>query len=176
MLTGSGYTVQVYADNNSSALTDAAGTALVIISSTVRDNQVGSRFRDIDVPVLVWEHNIYDDMNMASGGRSNNESNVLIVNDSHSLAAMQTGRIGVVDREWMTYGTDLGSGAITIATTEDNSQYTIFAYDTGATMLNSDTAPHRRVGFYLEDDGATSWTATGQSLFTAAVHWAINGD
>jgi hypothetical protein len=47
-----GYTVSVVGDLTSSSA-DAAGKELVVISSTVGSTNVGSKFRDVAVPVVV---------------------------------------------------------------------------------------------------------------------------
>ena len=49
---------------------DATGKALVIISSTVSAGTVGTKFRDVAVPVITWETALYAPMNMTDGSLS----------------------------------------------------------------------------------------------------------
>ena len=131
------------------------------------------------VPVIIWEQGLMDNMNMSTGGGTeNNETQLAMNNTTHPLAAGLSDPATVTNGgERFTYATGLGADAITIATVDnDSSRYTIFAYDIGDTMVGGGTAPHRRVGFFLEETTASNWNGSGQALFAAAVDWAINGD
>jgi hypothetical protein len=174
-LTGQGYTVTVVDDGDSES-SDADGKALVIISSTVTANQVNTKFRDVTTPVLVWERELYDDMQLASNsGRDNNETQVRIVGAGHVLAAgLANGSQTVSSSHWYTWGAPNLTTAILIAQINDNTaQYTIFAYETGVTMVGM-SAPGPRVGFFLENTTASGLNSNGWALFDAAVSWAIS--
>lgn len=56
-----GFTVTVK-DAPNCATTDATGMALMVISESVASTDVGAKFRDVAVPVLVLEMQVFDDM------------------------------------------------------------------------------------------------------------------
>src|SRR5207244_2735791 len=69
-LEGLGYRVVVKSAAASST-SDAAGKAIVVLSSTVASGQVNTKFRAVPVPVLCWESSLLDDLGMtgpAAGG------------------------------------------------------------------------------------------------------------
>jgi hypothetical protein len=65
-----GFTVTVKAagstTNTSVKNTDADGKALVLVSSTVTPANVGTKLKNIPVPVLNWEFDLADDFGMTS--------------------------------------------------------------------------------------------------------------
>ena len=96
-----GYTVTAKAagSNQNSAIktSDADGKALVVISSTVIPANVTNKFRNVSVPVLLWEADILDDMGMTgltSGtdfGTIASQTQLAITNPSHPMAAGLSG-------------------------------------------------------------------------------------
>jgi hypothetical protein len=108
-------------------------------------------------------------------GTDTNERDIVIVNSNHPLA----GNVPSGDRrvyssnQTLTWGVP-SNNAARIATIDNNSsRYVIFGYTTGASMVGMN-APARRVGFFLEDNGADNLTGTGWVLFNAAINWAMN--
>ncbi len=169
----------VVIDDSVSTTSDANGKSLVVISSTCLDSAVNTKFRDVAVPVILWEDRIYGDMLMASGrGTDNNEQEINIVNSAHPLAAgFSNGLVDVMNNDrTFNYATGLGSGGQGIATIDSNtSRYTIFAYNTGAARTNGSAAPARRVGLFFTDTVANNLNANGWAIFDAAVNWATGG-
>jgi hypothetical protein len=163
-------------DDDAVTAADANGRELVIISSTVNSGAVGNEFRNVAVPVLLWENALFDNMGMTSDeGTEPNERDIVIVNSNHPLA----GNVPSGDRrvyssnQTLTWGVP-SNNAARIATIDNNSsRYVIFGYTTGASMVGMN-APARRVGFFLEDNGADNLTGTGWVLFNAAINWAMN--
>jgi subtilisin family serine protease len=177
-----GYTVSVVGDLASSSA-DAAGKELVVISSTVGSTNVGSKFRDVAVPVVVWENSLYDDMKMTGTVEADTGDEFvatgvsqLSISSTHPLAAGLTDKLAVyTSNDDMAWGRP-SSGAVRAATlTSDSSKAVIFGYNQGAAMVGM-TAPARRVGFFLRDLGASKWTTQGAQLFEAAVTWAVTGN
>jgi len=161
-----------------SALTaDATGKALVIVSSTVDSAEVAAKYRDVAVPVIAWENGIYDDMGLTIDDATHHNStvgltNITIVNASHPMAAgLAAGDVTVTTiPETLTWGVP-NANAVIIANVPGG-QAAIFGYETGA-VLYTNTAPARRVGFFLQDNAFVSLTGDGMKLFDAAVAWAV---
>jgi alkylated DNA nucleotide flippase Atl1 len=157
---------------SASAAGDAAGMNLVVISATVSSTTVGTKFRTVAVPVLVWEGWLYDDFGMTSSsgyGEISGQSALAIAAPGHPLAAGLSGQIATSASATYMWGTP-GAGA-TVAARLLGGQAAIFGYEAGATMVGL-AAPARRVGFFLHEQTAQGWTAAGASLFDAAVNWA----
>jgi len=159
----------------------AEDKGLVIISSTVDSRQIGTKFRDIAVPVMTWESWLYDDMRMTMTtanrdyGVSNSRS-LDIVNGTDQLAAGGNGHENVFhNANPIRYGKVMNSEARIIAhAPADPWMASIFAYEAGAQMAGGMRAPGKRIGFYLDNNGAACWTNYGRSLFDAAVRYATN--
>jgi hypothetical protein len=176
-----GYSVQTV-DDNVVQTADATGRRLVVISSSVDDAVVTNKFRTVPVPVMLWEDSLLDDMGMVGttgnpSGTANNQKSVIIINNTHALAGNLPAGEQIVysgnNGEAMTWGSPNNS-AILIATLANNSsRYPIFAYASGVTMPGL-SAPAKRVGFFLTNDGPQVLTSAGLTLFNAAVNWALN--
>ena len=157
---------------------DAAGKALVLVSSTVTSGSVNTKFRAVVNPVLSWESNLFDDLGMtgsASGtdfGTLTGQSQLDIVGATHPLAAGLSGRATVTSSSQnFTWGRPNGNAAVAARPAGDATRAAIFGYERGAAMPGR-TAPGRRVGFFLENTTASALTPAGQALFDAAVRWA----
>ncbi len=156
---------------------EAAGKALVLLSSTPASSSINTKFRTTVTPVLNWESALMDDMGMTgptSGthyGTTTGQTQVAIVNAAHPLAAGLSGTVTVSSPAAIhTWGVP-NANAVTVARPVGQAtRGAIFAYEKGSIMPGL-VAPGRRVGFFLEDATAASLTAQGRSLFDAAVRW-----
>jgi hypothetical protein len=172
-----GYTVTVK-DDNSCSSNDGNDKGLIVISSTCNSGYVGSKYRDIGVPVITWESYIYDDMKMTGTslnyhyGTSNYISKLRVGDSSHPIAQGATG-----DYTFFNCGKTInwgnpGSGASKVAYVPGYpSCALIFTYDAGDQMVGM-TAPARRCGFFLDTDNADNLTNTGWLIFDRTVQWA----
>jgi len=180
-----GYSVTVRSGVSATSA-DAAGMDVVVISSTVNPSDVNTKFRNVAVPVVTWEAQLFDDLGMTSSGSygtATRQTSIGLTNTSHPLAA---GLAAGDTRNWGgTYSTGVTmswgqptSSAIRIATLpSDSTRAVVFAYDRGAAMAGLN-APARRVAFMFHDTSATMlssswWTAW---LFDAAITWAVSGN
>jgi len=163
------------------------GVSVVLVSSSVFSLDLNTQYRDVPVPIVVWEPSLYDDFGMtgpeenracgvaASGGEA------LINLPTHPMAAGLDGTVTVITnghdlhRLWLSYGTP-GAGAAWVATWPGRpNRALLFAYEQGAPMPGLPAAPARRVGFFFYDDGRLHLTSAGWLLFDAAVSWAATG-
>jgi hypothetical protein len=173
-----GYTVTVK-DGASSATADATGKAVVVISSTVTPASVGTKFRTVTVPVVLWESGLLVNMGMTpsgsqNSGTTNNQTQVKITNASHPLAATLSGNVTVSASNAMSWGKPNANGISVATLVGDTTKSVIFGYQTGAVMPGL-TAPARRVGIFMTDNTAASFTTNGGNLFDAAIKWAAGG-
>ena len=173
---GLGWEVQLLSET--APVSAVAGADVVLISSTVGGAAVGARFRDVTVPVIIWEGGIYDDMGMtqASGtfyGEPTSLNSLTVPSSAHPLAAGLAGtRLVTTSRQTFKWGR-AGASATTIATIPgDSSRAAIFAYEAGAAMPGA-TARDKRVGLFLHDRTAAALNADGWRLVDAALRWTV---
>ena len=157
---------------------DADDKGLIVISSTVRSGDIQNKYRDVPVPVLLWEPWLYDNFMMTGTvahtdfGNYSSTSQVVINDPSHPLAAGFSGTIEVTQHNKnQMWGRPSAAAAKVGVLNVDASKYTIFAYEAGAEMVGM-TAPARRVGFFASNNSAAYFTNKGWDLFTTAVNWA----
>jgi hypothetical protein len=157
---------------------DARLVQVVVVSSTVASKTVGDRLRDLPVPVVVWEPNLFPLMAMTGGEAGQDYGDVadrqyVTVNATdHALAGGLAGKLKVT-RTADTYSWGRPSlYAAWVATAEDDpTRAAIFGYERGAVMVGL-AAPARRVGLFLGNNTAATFTAAGWTIFDAAVRWA----
>lgn len=167
-------------DAASATTADANGKALVVISSTVSPTSLGTKFRTVTVPVVIWESGSFNNMGMTGStnkdfGTKTNQTQVSITNSTHPLAAGLSGTVTVVSSGKTFDWGKPNANAISVATVVgDTAKTTIFGYETGAVMPGL-TAPARRVGLFLYDDTAASFTTSGTALLDSTIKWARGG-
>jgi hypothetical protein len=157
----------------------AAGKRLVVLSESSAPADVGSKLTSLAVPVLALAPAIFDDLKMTGTtqntdfGEASGQTDIEMVKVDHPLAAgLATGPVTVA-----TSATKFGWGkpaaaAVMIArVVGKSSQWTIFGYESGATMVGAN-APARRVGWFAERDDFVLLNDNGLRLFDAAVLWA----
>jgi len=173
-----GYAVTV-ADDEASKVSDALDKDVILISSTCDANRLGDKFKNVAIPIVMWEVSIFPLMGMTNsvlyqdyGGRAS-QSKLIIENPTHPLAAgLSAGeQIVGLKSDVFLFGIP-NNQAISIASLTDRTdRKTVFAYDEGTQMFGL-VAPARRVAIYFDDDGLKNANTLGLSLFDAAVCWA----
>jgi hypothetical protein len=173
-----GYVVTVKSDS-SAVSTDATGKAVVVISSTVSPNSVGTKFTNVTVPVVIWEPLSFYEMGMTAKGTTNantvtGQTQVKITQPTHPLAGGLTGTQTVVAASsTFSWGKPNANSAAVATLVSDATKVIIFGYNKGATMPGL-VAPARRVGLFLSDTTSDSFNSNGWTLFDAAINWATS--
>jgi hypothetical protein len=160
---------------------DAAGRALVVITSTVTVEGTGTRFRDVAVPLMLLEPNLMGLMQMtppedtAHGATPREETVLTIDMPTHRLAAALSGDVTVYRTPWRLAWGIPGPGAISVAHVAGRPERrAIFAYPARAMMVGL-AAPARRLGFFLHDNTMENVTPSAIKLLDAAIGWMIEG-
>jgi len=174
LLTAMDYTVTSIDDDVATAA-DATGKVLVVISATVNANLVLAEFRTVAIPVLTWEKEIMDDMDLTtSQGVERKQTQVDIVDPGHAMAAGLSGAVAVyTGNEYITWGAVTAGADVAASVVGDSSQAAVFGYETSDVMANGYGAPARRAGVFLDADSAEVLTTDGASLIHAALSWAL---
>ena len=160
-------------DDDSLGDVDPSRFDVIAISSTVTASKVGQTFTTTSVPVLVWEHYLYDDLGLIGNGRGMTapSTDVEIVHDDHPLAGGLTGTVSVTTaRQRSTWGEPTPEAQV-VAVDPASDRAVVFAYEAGA-ALRSGIAPARRVAFHLSPRSAIDWSDDGKALFDAALAWS----
>ena len=175
-LAGLGFNVEIR-KAPSSATADANGRALIVISESVDPNDVGTKFVNAVVPMVVCEPVSFRDLKMTGGtwgtdkGDATNQTKLQIT-AGHVLAAGLSGQVTVVSAATkFVWGNPAAAARKVAAIVGSTTKWGIFAYDTGETMVGMN-APARRVGFFAGKDAPALMNASGWALFDAAVRWA----
>lgn len=174
-----GFNVTVQEDTSVKS-EDAFSRDLVILSESARSREIGTKFRDVAVPVICSEPWIFTKLGMTGQtkridfGRKSRQKEMIILNSDHPLCASCSQKVQVSQRcFYMGWGIP-GENAIAVAALPgDPDKCTIFAYETGTEMPGC-VALARRVGLFMFRNTAECLTDDGWSLFDAAVDWSIS--
>ncbi len=172
-----GYTVTTK-DDDVAVTADATGKGLVYISPSVSKDKVNTKYTNVAVPVINNHHDLFDDFKMTGStkdvdfGKTTGVTQITIESPTHPMATGLTGTSTIYSAAKTVSWGKPAAAAVKIGYTPGNSSHTmIFGYESGATMVGL-AAPARRVGFYLQNNDATSQATNGWALFDAAVFWA----
>lgn len=171
----SGVVVQTPAQSSTG---DPTAHDLIVVSSSIDSAALGGRYLTTQVPVIVLEPAIQDDMGMTGTtwdthmGTASGQTQMVLPNANDPLAAGLSGTRTVTSSgSNFNWGVPSSSG-VKVATLPSNSgRSTIYRYERGATMVSA-TAPERRVALFIGDNTANTLNNDGWRLFDAAVRWA----
>jgi len=181
-----GFSVTIVKADAALLASAATGKALVVISDTVTDSTfVRSTFAASQVPVVAWYSGLFKDMFLTgtvSGtdyGTVAAQTSLTIASISppHPLTAGLTAGAQVVttSAQSVSWGLPSASAVKAASVVGSSTQWPIFGYELGASMVGG-TAADRRVGFFPAGTSISSFNSTGWKLFDAAVRWATGGD
>ncbi|HEY7411588.1 MAG TPA: PA14 domain-containing protein, partial [Vicinamibacteria bacterium] len=157
--------------STAAATADAAGKALVLISSSVSPGAVGEKFRGVVNPVLLWKGSLFDEMGMA-GSTVGTDYGTLADQTQIDIVVGGVGSVAVTSAPRVfTWGAPNGNAFVVARAAGDATRATVFAYERGAAMPGL-SAPGRRIGFFLSTTTADSLTAAGWAVFDAVLRWA----
>jgi hypothetical protein len=176
-----GYTVKLV--DASEPVTAVNGADLVMISANVSARALGGKYKDVTIPVMMWETDLEDDMRYTGRqkeidfGKGDKDHYIWLVNAPHPLSAGLPAGIAVAFEGDQLIGWGKpGLGASIIATLPGQpTKAIIYGYEKGATMDYDFLAPARRTMFCLDNATFPFLTKDGLKLFDAAVKWTMEG-
>lgn len=183
-----GYTVVVKPGGGTGKATsaDASGKVLVAISSSVNPSDVGTTFTSVSVPVITWQGGLFYPLGMSTGNTLNTDygtiggqTQIAVNTQSDPIITALTNMtqpvtiLSTADSLTWAWFSDVSTGSVGATVAGNINQVVVFDFDLGAAMPGLSAAPARRVGLFLSNTTAINLNNTGQSLFDAAVQWAI---
>jgi hypothetical protein len=154
---------------------------LVVISSSANANQIGNDY-DLDLPVLVMNANMFDDMSLVQGRGAGQVQarDIEIIAPQHPLAAGLNGRVNVSSfNSTVNFGVPDPSATIIATVSGDPNRAVIFAYDKGAQLpagnSRAGAARERRVAFFLRENQFDRAGRDVETLLEAAVYYTYAG-
>jgi hypothetical protein len=166
-------------------VTDAAVTAaavagmdLVVISSSAESGPLGTKIRDVAVPILCIENGAYPTMRLAGltlntdYGAAAGQTQV-VISGTAPLTAGLTGTVTISNMPGDLGWAVPGPAAVIGATIVGNPAHAaVFGYAQGAQMVGM-VAPARRAGYAIREALAAALSGDGGKLFDAAVDWVL---
>lgn len=174
-LEGLGYVITRIVDNVATAA-DADGYCAVLLSAVSDSSDIESEFYAVDVPVIVWEFALFDNMGFAvSTGEydlDDGATQIEIVDAAHPLAAGLSGTVTLYEGTGRVNWASAQNAAVVGVRTDDGTHASLFAYEEGDTLADGNIAAAKRVG--LPFCNAEMGTLQGEALdiLAAAVDWA----
>ncbi|MFW7379198.1 MAG: choice-of-anchor D domain-containing protein [Oligoflexus sp.] len=176
--------VEVFLRSDSQAtFADSIGKDLVLVSQSANASTIGQTFRNLQIPFIGWDHNLYPHMGMSSATAdigSHRTESLNIINAAHPMAKGFNNGVYQVFGHFnyhMPYLVSNHPNLQKIATMDGfPSRNVMFGYESQAQMVGNFIAPARRVGTFLAGSGPShGLTADGQALFNNSVLWAMGG-
>lgn len=158
---------------------NATGKQLVIVSGSAAASDVGEKFKDVPVPVMVLNPLVLPAMSMTGSGSSDfgTQSGQTSIAISSATAPMRAGYTGTVQvttsAQSFGWGSPTAAGQKVANVPGNSNRLTIFGYSTGAAMSGL-AAPAPRVGWFASPAAVVAFRPEGWALFDAAVKWATN--
>jgi hypothetical protein len=174
-----GYAVVCKADGEVET-ENADSVEIAVVSDSSNSRRVRDKLKEVDIPVIIMEHKLLDDMGMTLDDdghyKEDDMTHVSLQSEAFGLNAGLSGKVQVYSREGnLVWGIPADSAEV-IATLPGQSERAVyFCYQPGDKLKDGSTARGRRVGFFISNDNfePEMMTDEGWKLFDAAVKWAV---
>jgi hypothetical protein len=177
-LTAHGFKVTFVGDKTVTATT-VAGAALVVISSSAESGNLGTRLKDIPIPIFCIENGQYPNQGMTPTGVGTGEGSVFtqtqvaIVDPNSPLAGGLSGSVTISSKSGeLGWGAPPASAMVVATVVGQATHAAIFGYAKGDQMVGM-TAPARRAGYAIREDLAASLVGDGVKLFDSILTWVV---
>ena len=155
---------------------------LIVISDSVLSNHIGKKFDESDIPVVIWESSLFDDMRMTgskakkdySQDGSDYDCDSVLITSPHPIANRMSGRVQIYQssKSKLSWAVPAPGANIIAYVPGKPQKASVFCYERGSKMIKG-TAPARRVGLCLSKKSLSQLTDEGLKLFDGAILWAL---
>ncbi len=158
---------------------DIGETDIIYISSSVSSGDIGNTLLEADIPIILGEHLLFDDMKLTSGSDlgSSFASDIQILDDEHPIVnGFEIGIVNVFGSESKSLGWGKPSVcADRIASLSDNNEHlSIFSYDPGDVLVDGSLVVNKRIGFFARAQEQESFSEEIYILLRQAFAYALS--
>jgi hypothetical protein len=171
-----GYTV-VLKEDNLATTNDAANKVAIYISESSASGVLTNRFKNVAVPLMTSEFNIFDDLDMTGDtisthfGTNTLQTNMAVLVSGHPLTAgLSTVSPLATTSKTIIWGVPSTNAVIAATLYGNTNRATVFGYEVGKAMEGT-TAPERRTGFFMDRTAANDFSTDAWRLFDSALMW-----
>jgi len=166
-----------FAGDKTVTATSVAGADLILISSSAESGNLGTRLRDVAIPIFCVENGQYPNQGMTPSGVGSGEDSVLsqtavtIAAAASPLAGGLTGNVTISSKAGeLGWGAPPAAASVAATIVGQANHAAIFGFAKGDQMVGM-TAPARRAGFAIREDLAANLSTNGIALFDSIVAW-----
>jgi hypothetical protein len=162
---------------------EAFDANLIIISESVNAGTINGEYRNEEVPILIMQSEILEDMRMI-GQNDDQRINARLVeveDDGHEIAEAvnveQGDQVEMSDvNVQLGFGEPGQDAEIVLTQNNNNNNALLFTYEQGDEMDDDQEAPDRRVFFGLPENALDNLAADGDDFLEAAILYTWSGD
>lgn len=155
------------------------GMDLVVISSSAESGPLGTKLRDVAIPILCIENGEFPLMDMTGKTLNTNygqlagQTKVDISTGGNPMVGALTGTLTISsaagDFGWGIPADGAVKGAAFVG---NANQFPVFGYDKGAQMVGL-VAPAKRAAYGIRETLAANLTSDGSKVFDAVLNWVL---
>jgi len=171
-----GFDPEIFGDADVQA-SDVMGMGLIVISSSAESSPLGTKLRDVPVPILCVENGQYRNQGMtgrssSDWGAATGQTAVAVLSGAAALVGPSTGNVTISGSGDLGWGIPAATALKGATIVGNANQVVIFGYTTGSQMVGM-AAPAKRAGFAIREAMAASLNDDGKALFDSVLTWVI---
>jgi alpha-tubulin suppressor-like RCC1 family protein len=171
-----GFNVVLKSDS-AATTNDAAGKSIIFISESSASSALTNRFRNVPIPLMTSEYNLYDDLDFTANtlnthfGTNGGQTNLTIVGAAHFLEAGLTTLSPLASTpKLLTWGVPNTNAIVAARIFGSTNRAASFSYEINKSMFGT-TSPERRTGFFMDRSATNDFSADAWRLFDASFLW-----
>ena len=174
-LQGMGLNVEYHSEPEGHPIRLDADVIGIYISESVTSGNIGPGYNDVELPFIMSEGGLIDEMSMGVGANAENVSTIKIVNNKHYITeGFPLGDLEVLTAPGtMSGASELEGSPQVLATLADGSDWPrVFVYEKGAQMIGQ-KAPARRAFVFNHETLNPLLNEDGWTIIERAVEWVL---
>lgn len=174
-VTGMGFEVEVHSEDEQDPV-DLTDAAVVMVTESVLSGNIADGYNDVDVPVIINEAWIWDDMGFVADGtqsKTDIDTTLVIENPGHAITEGFAGDVEIAAQPVIFMSASAFEGNVQVlATVKSTGNVALAVYEAGAQTDKGRTAG-RRVAMFLFNDTPLALTEDGWTLVERSILWAL---
>ena len=153
---------------------------VVVISETSLSSDVVGKYSNASIGVVNLENASWDENDLAAFNANVTATTDAVITASHPITTGYSGTTTILSTAAQMRGattSNVAASADYLLNVVGNSSFLIaFAYEKGATLLNSHVAEARRVALGFHSDTYSVFAQPAEDIFKTSIRWASSGD